>query len=114
MILRRKLYLGALLGAILFLMIAAHTIQKAGIVPVTVLPSHHNVGKPAMNQTQLHPITEPRRGHSCSCTSCIADMGVSKWFDQHYDHKQKPYLTGRQDDIDLPSLKWWLVRSKLF
>lgn len=113
MMLRRKLYLGALLGAILFLMIAAHTIQKAGIVPITVLPSHHDVGIPVKNQTELHPITEPTRGHSCSCKSCIADMGVSEWFDQHYDHKQQPYFTGRDDDIDPDSLKWWLVSSCL-
>ncbi|XP_048028504.1 ST3 beta-galactoside alpha-2,3-sialyltransferase 8 [Megalobrama amblycephala] len=108
MMLRRKLYLGALLGAILFLMIAAHTIQKAGVVPITVLPSHHKVRIPTKNQTELHPITEPTRGHSCSCKSCIADMGVSEWFDQHYDHKQQPYFTGRDDDIDPVSMKWWL------
>ncbi|XP_067287996.1 ST3 beta-galactoside alpha-2,3-sialyltransferase 8 [Pseudorasbora parva] len=108
MMLRRKLYLGALLGAILFLMIAAHTIQKAGVVPITDAPSHHDANILKKNQTQLHPITEPRRGHSCSCTSCVADMGVSEWFDQHYDHTQQPYLTGRDDDIDPLSLKWWL------
>ncbi|XP_026131390.1 ST3 beta-galactoside alpha-2,3-sialyltransferase 8 [Carassius auratus] len=90
MILRRKLYLGALLGAILFLMIAAHTIQKASVVPNIDLSTHHHDFK------------------NCSCPSCIADKGVSGWFDQRYDHKQQPYLTGRDDDIDPLSLKWWL------
>ncbi|NP_001004017.1 ST3 beta-galactoside alpha-2,3-sialyltransferase 8 [Danio rerio] len=105
---RRKLCLGALLGAILFLMIAAHTIQKAGVVPITDLPTHHDVRIPVKNHTLLHPVTGPRRGHSCSCTSCIAYIGVSEWLDQRYDQKQKPYLTGRDDDVDPLSLKWWL------
>ncbi|XP_042590004.1 ST3 beta-galactoside alpha-2,3-sialyltransferase 8 [Cyprinus carpio] len=109
MMLRRKLYLGALLGAILFLMIAAHTIQKASVVPITDLPTHHHLRIPMKNQTQLQTVvTEPRRGNSCSCPSCIADKGVSGWFDQRYDHKQQLYLTGRDDDIDPLSLKWWL------
>ncbi|XP_056324536.1 ST3 beta-galactoside alpha-2,3-sialyltransferase 8 [Danio aesculapii] len=108
MMLKRKLCLGALLGAILFLMIAAHTIQKAGVVPITDLPTHHDVRIPVKNQTQLQTVTEARRGDSCSCTSCVADTGVSAWFDQHYDQKQKPYLTGSDDDIDPLSLKWWL------
>ncbi|XP_016345390.1 CMP-N-acetylneuraminate-beta-galactosamide-alpha-2,3-sialyltransferase 2-like [Sinocyclocheilus anshuiensis] len=109
MMLRRKLYLGTLLGAILFLMIAAHTIQKASVVPITDLPTHHDFRIPMKNQKQLQmAVTEPRRGHSCSCPSCIADKGVSEWFDQHYDHKRQPYLTGRDDDIDPLSLKWWL------
>lgn len=113
MTLRRKLYLGAFLAAILFLMIAAHTIQKASVVPITDLPTH-DFRIPIKIQTQLQTLaTEPRQGHSCSCPSCIADKGVSEWFDQRYDHKQQPYLTGRDDDIDPLSLKWWLVSGTL-
>uniref|UniRef100_A0A8C2I2A5 CMP-N-acetylneuraminate-beta-galactosamide-alpha-2,3-sialyltransferase 2 n=1 Tax=Cyprinus carpio TaxID=7962 RepID=A0A8C2I2A5_CYPCA len=109
MMLRRKLYICALLGAILFLMIAAHTIQKASVVPITALPPHHDVRLPVKNQTPLQTvITDSRQGLSCSCPSCIADKGVSEWFDQRYDHKQQPYLTGRDNDIDPLSLKWWL------
>ncbi|XP_051967156.1 CMP-N-acetylneuraminate-beta-galactosamide-alpha-2,3-sialyltransferase 2-like [Xyrauchen texanus] len=108
MILRRKLYLGALLGAILFLMIAAHTIQKASVVPIAILPTQSTVRIQTKNQTQSQPVTEPRRGHSCSCPSCVADTGVSEWFDQHYNHSQQPYLTGKENDIDPLSLKWWL------
>lgn len=89
-------------------MIAAHTFQKASVVPITDSPTHDS--RITMKiQTQLKTVvTEPRRGHSCICPSCIADKGVSEWFDQRYDHKQQPYLTGRDDDIDPLSLKWWL------
>jgi len=113
MALRRKLYLSAFLAAILFLMIAAHTFQKASVVPITDSPTHDS--RITMKiQTQLKTVvTEPRRGHSCICPSCIADKGVSEWFDQRYDHKQQPYLTGRDDDIDPLSLKWWLVSGTL-
>ncbi|XP_051528843.1 CMP-N-acetylneuraminate-beta-galactosamide-alpha-2,3-sialyltransferase 2-like [Myxocyprinus asiaticus] len=108
MILRRKLYLGALLGAILFLMIAAHTIQKATVVPVAILPTQSTVRIQTKNQIPSHPVTKPRRGLSCSCPSCVADTSVSEWFDQRYNHNQRPYLTGMENDIDTLSLKWWL------
>ncbi|TRY91514.1 hypothetical protein DNTS_029480 [Danionella cerebrum] len=105
MMLRRKLYLGALLGAILFLMIAAHTIQKTSFVFATNIQSHNEVRK---NLLKNHTITEPKKHRSCSCASCIVDSGVSQWFDQRYNSKQKTYLSGRDDDIDSLSLKWWL------
>ncbi|XP_059385559.1 CMP-N-acetylneuraminate-beta-galactosamide-alpha-2,3-sialyltransferase 2-like [Carassius carassius] len=115
MMLRRKLYLGALIGAILFLLIAAHTIQKGSVVPITALPTAlpRDVRSPMENETPLQTvITDSRRvvpSRSCNCSHyCIADKGVSEWFDQRYDHKQQPYLTGRNDDIDPLSLKWWL------
>lgn len=40
--------------------------------------------------------------------SCIAGTSASEWFDQHYDHQQQPYFTGRENDIDPATLKWWL------
>ncbi|XP_051957988.1 CMP-N-acetylneuraminate-beta-galactosamide-alpha-2,3-sialyltransferase 2-like [Xyrauchen texanus] len=108
MILRKKLYLGALLGAILFLMIAAHTIQKANVVPIAILPTQSTVRIQTKSQTQSHPVTKPRRVLSCNCQSCVADTNLSEWFDQRYNHNQRPYLTSMENDIDPLSLKWWL------
>ncbi|RXN19866.1 CMP-N-acetylneuraminate-beta-galactosamide-alpha-2,3-sialyltransferase 2-like protein [Labeo rohita] len=82
--------------------------EKANVVLISYLLAHHNVKILMKNQTRLHTVTEPGRGISCRCPSCVADTGASKWFDQRYDKKQQPYLTGRNEDIDAPSLKWWL------
>ncbi|KAA0707659.1 CMP-N-acetylneuraminate-beta-galactosamide-alpha-2,3-sialyltransferase 2 [Triplophysa tibetana] len=99
---RRKLYIGALLGAILFLMIAVHSIQKTTIIPLTFSTSRIQM------KNQTLPVLESKRVQLCSCLSCLADTGASEWFAQHFDHQQQPYFTGREKDIDPVSLKWWL------
>lgn len=102
-IMRRKLYIGVLLGAIFFLMIAVHCMQKTTIILFTLSTSRIQV------KNQTLPVLESTQVQLCSCKSCIADKGSSEWFAQHFDHQQQPYFTGSEKDIDPVSLKWWLV-----
>lgn len=117
MILRRKVCLGALLGGILFFMIATHTIQKGAILPAYIAASIGSTERMAEVPTTRTPTTTATttattasQVHTCSCPTCLADSGTSEWFDQHFDPKQQPYLISEENNLDPDSLKWWMVR----
>ncbi|XP_076123645.1 ST3 beta-galactoside alpha-2,3-sialyltransferase 8 [Alosa pseudoharengus] len=118
MILKKKAYLVALLCGILFFMILTHTIQKGTILPgymvaftgtterMAAATSRTPTPPPTTTKTTI--TTTPGRAHTCSCPTCVADPGVSKWFDQHFDPKQQPYLIKGENQMDSDSLKWWM------
>lgn len=115
MILRRKVCLGALLGGILFFMIATHTIQKGAILPAYIAASIGSTERMAEVPTTRTPTTTatttattPSQVHTCNCPTCLADSGMSEWFDQHFDPKQQPYLISEENNLDPDSLKWWM------
>ncbi|XP_076863768.1 ST3 beta-galactoside alpha-2,3-sialyltransferase 8 [Brachyhypopomus gauderio] len=109
MLLKKKVCVGASLFALLFFMIAMHTIPKSTVLPVTKAPPQSTTRPPAKNRTQLRPTTEALQHRSCGCRTCVSDPGVSEWFDRRYEHEQQPYLTARGKEIDPASLKWWLA-----
>ncbi|XP_030634167.1 ST3 beta-galactoside alpha-2,3-sialyltransferase 8 [Chanos chanos] len=106
MLFKRKVCLGAVFCGILFVMIASHTIHKNNLLPVTVVTTHATSS--SFTQSQIQRATVVGRGHSCSCSSCVADRGISDWFDRRYDQKQQPYLTAGDNNMDPLSLGWWL------
>lgn len=118
MILKRKVCLGALFGAIVFFMIATHTIQKGAILPAYIVASVGSTERTAVAPTSRTPTnpptttaTTPGRVPTCSCPTCVADSGTSEWFDQHFDPKQQPYLLSEENNVDPDALKWWMVRE---
>lgn len=102
MLLKKKLCIAALLGGILFFMIASHTIQKNSLEMDTSVHSSTRV-------TQTKTVSDTSLHRSCGCSTCIKDPGISEWFDQRFDFKQQPYLIGEENQIDPVSLKWWKV-----
>lgn len=46
---------------------------------------------------------------TCACPRCVADPGISDWFDENYDPDISPVWT--RDNIQLPSdvYYWWVV-----
>lgn len=109
MLLKKKLCIGALFGGVLFFIIASHTIQKNNALPEMDKAVHNTTRTLTKTQTQIKTVTEMSQHHLCSCSSCIADPGVSEWFDQRFDYKQQLYLSAEENQIDPVSLKWWLV-----
>ncbi|NP_001027812.1 ST3 beta-galactoside alpha-2,3-sialyltransferase 8 [Takifugu rubripes] len=95
MLLRKKVC-AALIVAILFLMLASHSIQRRHFLPLSL----------TLPIIQATPTNWER---TCGCIeSCISDFGGSNWFQQRYDKTQEPVL--RTNSImDPDALKWWLV-----
>lgn len=50
---------------------------------------------------------------TCACPRCVADPGVSDWFDENYDPDISPVWT--RDNIQLPSdvYYWWVVSDPI-
>ncbi|XP_026884763.2 ST3 beta-galactoside alpha-2,3-sialyltransferase 8 [Electrophorus electricus] len=108
MVLKKKLCLGALFCGILFFMIAMYTMPKSGVLSGTPPPAHGVSRPPGQNQTQPRATPEAVCCNSCGCRTCVADAGVSEWFDERYERDQQPCLTVTDKKIDPASLKWWL------
>ncbi|KAL2093179.1 hypothetical protein ACEWY4_010491 [Coilia grayii] len=51
---------------------------------------------------------------TCACPRCVADPGVSDWFDENYDPDISPVWT--RDNIQLPSdvYYWWVMLQPQF
>ncbi|XP_036415187.1 ST3 beta-galactoside alpha-2,3-sialyltransferase 8 [Colossoma macropomum] len=112
MLLKKKLCIGALFCGILFFMLATHTIQKNSLLSVTEEVTHTAAQFVLKNHTHTQSVTQSIQRRSCSCPTCVADLGISEWFDQRYDHKQHPYLTTEGNEIDPLALKWWLALQR--
>uniref|UniRef100_H2SGD3 CMP-N-acetylneuraminate-beta-galactosamide-alpha-2,3-sialyltransferase 2 n=1 Tax=Takifugu rubripes TaxID=31033 RepID=H2SGD3_TAKRU len=97
MLLRKKVC-AALIVAILFLMLASHSIQRRHFLPLSL----------TLPIIQATPTNWERGKVTCGCIeSCISDFGGSNWFQQRYDKTQEPVL--RTNSImDPDALKWWL------
>lgn len=106
MLQKKKLCIVAVLCGILFFIIASRTLQRRFPWPVRIQVPYRPYKTPV--KTQATAATEPGQRRSCSCQTCIAEAGVSDWFDRRYDRKQHPYLTVDDNLIDRHSLKWWL------
>ncbi|XP_056885710.1 ST3 beta-galactoside alpha-2,3-sialyltransferase 8 [Takifugu flavidus] len=128
MLLRKKVC-AALIVAILFLMLASHSIQRRHFLPLSLTlpiiqatPTNWERAEPTTPPIDLAPIppSTPRpprilepedvqhKLRTCGCIeSCISDFGGSNWFQQRYDKTQEPVL--RTNSImDPDALKWWL------
>ncbi|XP_066527427.1 ST3 beta-galactoside alpha-2,3-sialyltransferase 8 [Hoplias malabaricus] len=108
MLLKKKLCIVALFCGILFFMFATHAIQKNNILSISVEAPYTTAGLVTKNHTVSQLVVKSVLQGSCGCPTCVADRGISEWFDQRYDHKQQPYLTKDGNEIDRLALKWWL------
>ncbi|TNN26949.1 hypothetical protein EYF80_062910 [Liparis tanakae] len=141
MLLRRKLCVGVVIAAILFLMLASQSIQKSHFLPLSLAISwatptgRETVVEPTAPPAALTPDPpgtppppprsarpeaeqkpaedSPDDPRSCGCAeSCISDLGKSDWFSRRYDAGQQPVLRDVDDNFDPEALRWWLVRTK--
>ncbi|XP_072521555.1 ST3 beta-galactoside alpha-2,3-sialyltransferase 8 [Salminus brasiliensis] len=112
MLLKKKLCIGALFCGILFFMFATHTIQKNNVLSTLVEAPRTTARSIIKNHTQSQAVTQSVQQHSCSCSTCVADLGISEWFDQRFDRKQQPYLTTEGKKVDPLALKWWLALQR--
>ncbi|XP_040889139.1 ST3 beta-galactoside alpha-2,3-sialyltransferase 8 [Toxotes jaculatrix] len=133
MLLRKKLCVVVVIAAILFLMLASHSIQRRYVLPGSsslptiwaTPPSRQAVHladvTPEPPQTHPPPTpTEPEAEEeavddsqpyprSCGCPeSCVSDLGSSDWFSRNYDPKQQPILRSFNNNFDPEALRWWL------
>ncbi|XP_029464763.1 CMP-N-acetylneuraminate-beta-galactosamide-alpha-2,3-sialyltransferase 2 [Rhinatrema bivittatum] len=52
---------------------------------------------------------------TCSChRRCVGDLGVSEWFDSHYDDKISPVWTLENMDLTWDVLRWWKMLQPQF
>ncbi|KAJ8259192.1 hypothetical protein COCON_G00182040 [Conger conger] len=103
---KRKICLCALLCGILFVMIATQTMHRTNFLPIAMaalLPV--GVAMPAGTPSE---VTVELDGVSCGCETCVADLGQSEWFDQHYEPQQQPFLTAQNTSLPALTLKWWM------
>ncbi|XP_062842458.1 ST3 beta-galactoside alpha-2,3-sialyltransferase 8 [Trichomycterus rosablanca] len=96
MLLKKKLCICALSCLVLFFMIVSYTIQK-------------NIVQDTPSTTRTIVKLQQVQQRMCSCSTCVAEPGVSKWFDKRYNQSQQPFLTTGKNKIDSYSLKWWLA-----
>ncbi|KAI4875082.1 hypothetical protein NFI96_033374 [Prochilodus magdalenae] len=108
MLLKKKLCICALFCGILFFMLATHTIQKNNVLPMTEEATHSTLRFLIKNHTLSQSVTKSNSQRSCNCSTCVADLGISKWFDKRYDPSQQPYLTTKGSKMDTSVLQWWL------
>ncbi|XP_068449684.1 ST3 beta-galactoside alpha-2,3-sialyltransferase 8 isoform X2 [Clinocottus analis] len=138
MLLRRKLCVGVVIAAILFLMLASQSIQKRHFSPLSLAPPISRATPPSGQTVEATapradltpdpprtPPPPPRATkpeaqekpeensqhalRSCGCAeSCISDLGKSDWFSRRYDPKQQPVLQDTDNNFDPEALRWWL------
>ncbi|KAL0978834.1 hypothetical protein UPYG_G00176330 [Umbra pygmaea] len=106
MLFKKKSCLIALFCGIIFVIIVIPTIQNNHTLSMTLTDIRVTA---TVNQMPAPPSTStPSPNRICGCPSCIADTNVSEWFDQHYDPRQQPFLTGN-NSMDPEALNWWLA-----
>ncbi|XP_069508327.1 CMP-N-acetylneuraminate-beta-galactosamide-alpha-2,3-sialyltransferase 2-like [Ambystoma mexicanum] len=54
------------------------------------------------------PFAQEERHKPCSCKQCISEVGVSDWFDRHFNSSVNPLLTAKNPEIPLSVQRWWL------
>ncbi|KAJ8259578.1 hypothetical protein GJAV_G00171050 [Gymnothorax javanicus] len=108
---KRKICFGVLLCGIVFLMLATHSIQKNGLLPVAMVGTHPLTATITAKTLARPPPTPAARlpgGVACGCPSCVADGGRSEWFDKHYEPLQQPFLTAQNSSLPPLTRKWWM------
>lgn len=135
MLLRRKLCVGVVITAILFLMLASQSIQRRHFLPLSIswatptgretvveptappaalTPDPPRTPPPPPRTAQPEAKQKPAENsqddpRSCGCAeSCVSDLGKSDWFSRRYDAGQQPVLRDVDDDFDPEALRWWL------
>nr|XP_033799429.1 CMP-N-acetylneuraminate-beta-galactosamide-alpha-2,3-sialyltransferase 2 [Geotrypetes seraphini]XP_033799430.1 CMP-N-acetylneuraminate-beta-galactosamide-alpha-2,3-sialyltransferase 2 [Geotrypetes seraphini] len=76
-----------------------------GSPPVKLVPSYIRL---------QHPGKTGRLLRTCSCHRCVGDLGVSEWFDSHYDDKISPVWNLENMDLTWDVLRWWKMLQPQF
>eukprot|EP00061_Rhincodon_typus_P011506 g36563.t1 len=45
---------------------------------------------------------------TCACDRCVGDLGLSQWFDEHFDQDILPLWTKANMELDPDVYNWWV------